>query len=125
MVRNIRLRRIRPFFTGLVILIICLQTGVYGYRPARTIPQDASAARVSHLLEVSGYKFKELKPTVWKIDFTGKSLASFEVRLATSDDLLVSFVIVAKRQEMQISSDLMKKLLKFNHDLDRVKVGFD
>src|SRR5438105_969326 len=103
--------QIRLFFAGLIILMMCLQSGVYGYRPTPAVnPQDASAARVGHLLEVSGYKYKELKSTVWKIDFTGKSLTSFEVRLATSDDLLVSFVIVAKKQEIQMSSDLMKKL---------------
>ena len=90
-------------------------------------PQDASAARVGHLLEESGYTFKKSPKSdkVWTIDFNGKSLKSFKVILATQDDLLVTFVVVASKKDMQMSSEFMIKLLKFNHTLDRVKIGID
>jgi hypothetical protein len=86
---------------------------------------EASSARVTQLLQGSGYNFKSVTPTVWSIDFTGKSLTKFKVILATQDDLLVVFVTVAQKKNIPLSTDFMLKLLKFDHSLDRVKVGLD
>ena len=107
---------------------LCLfsQLGAYA-RPSfgKVIPQDSTTARVGHLLEISNYKFQKKADTVWSIDFSGKSLSSFKVILATQDDLLVTFVIIAHKKEIQMTPELMSKLLRFNHSLDRVKVGID
>jgi hypothetical protein len=85
----------------------------------------ASSTRVTQLLSASGYNFKQVTATVWSIDFTGKALSKFKVILATQDDLLVVFVTVAEKKSIPLSADFMMKLLRFDHSLDRVKVGID
>jgi Putative bacterial sensory transduction regulator len=81
--------------------------------------------KVGHLLADSGYNFVKKTDSVWTVDKQGKSLKSFKVIIATENDLMVTFVIVAKKNQIQDSDALFRKLLRFNHDFDRVKIGFD
>ena len=122
---NLLLRRGITF-----VITVMLLSNLPAVANARAIfkngnPQNASTARVVQLLEDSGYKYTKKSATVWTIDFTGKTLKSFKVILATQDDLLVTFVVVARKKDIQISSEFMMKLLNFNHQLDRVKIGID
>jgi hypothetical protein len=118
----------RLLFVIAIVFLAGLQPAIYA-QPigSTTFGQDASAARVGHLLEVSGYNFKQSPKSdkVWVVDFKGKSLASFKVVLATQDDLLVTFVTVTEKKRLPTSSEFLAKLLKFNHSLDRVKIGID
>jgi Putative bacterial sensory transduction regulator len=81
--------------------------------------------KVGHLLADSGYNFVKKTDTVWYVEKQGKALKDFKVIIATENDLMVTFVIVAKKSQLQDTDTLFRKLLRFNHDLDRVKIGFD
>ena len=80
---------------------------------------------MTQLLESSGYNFKVVNATVWSINFTGKKLPTFKVILATQDDLVVVFVTIAEKKNLPMTADFLYRLLRFDHSLDRVKVGID
>lgn len=95
-------------------------------KAAQMSATDVSTVRVNTLLGQSGYTFVQIPgKSVWTIDFTGKSLPKFKVILAAQDDLLVVFVTIAQKKNIPLSPDFMMKMLRFDHSLDRVKVGID
>jgi len=78
------------------------------------------------LLTASGQTFITHKSNVWSIVFDKDSLKNFKVIISTdSKDLVVIFVIVAQKAQMNLSPEFMQALLRANHDFDYVKVGFD
>ena len=99
-----------------IALLICAQF---------SLAQETNSAKITRLLKQNSYDYIAKADSVWTVNFTGKSLKSFKIVMASQDDLLVTFVIVAHKKDFDLSSDFMQKLLRFNHDLDRVKVGID
>ena len=87
--------------------------------------QDAAAAKVDSLIAQSGYKFTKIKDNVWTIDYTGKSLPKFKVIVTTGPDLVVMFVTLIPRDNFQLTSEAMYRILRVNHRLDRIKSGID
>jgi hypothetical protein len=86
------------------------------------------AAKMVSLMQANNYNFVTTKsPTVWVIHFTGAHLKDTKVVLAldTSNNQMVIFVTVVEKRRMPVTTDFMHNLLKQNHALDRVKVGFD
>ncbi len=81
------------------------------------------------LLNSTGYPYITTKsPTVWVMHFTGTHLKDIKVVMAIGGDVdsdLIVFVTVAEKRQMPVNVDFRYKLLKFNHSLDQVKVGFD
>jgi hypothetical protein len=82
-------------------------------------------AKVDQLMKASGYDFSRKNDSVWAADFEGKSLKSFRLVVAVQDDVLVSFVTIAEKARMPVNTAFMRKLLRYNSTLDRVKIGFD
>ena len=62
---------------------------------------------------------------MWAADFQGKNLKNFRLIVAIQDDVLVTFVTVAEKAKMPVNTAFMRKLLRYNSTLDRVKIGFD
>jgi Putative bacterial sensory transduction regulator len=85
----------------------------------------SGAAKVSQLMKASGYDFSQKTDSVWAADFTGKNLKNFRLIVAIQDDVLVSFVTIAEKAKMPVNVAFMRKLLRYNSTLDRVKIGFD
>jgi hypothetical protein len=107
-----------------VILLASMPMPTDATQQASVATQNSSA-KIGQLLTASGYTFKQANDTVWSIDFTGKSLEKFKVILATNEDLVVIFAIVAQKRNIPLTTDLMSRMLRFDHDLDCVKVGLD
>jgi len=59
------------------------------------------------------------------MDGKGKSLLTFSILFASGDGFLVTGVVVAPKDKMNVTSEMMFKLMKLNHSLDYVKIGFD
>ena len=106
----------RSILTSFIFLAVCSQF---------TLGQESATAKVNRLLQENNYKFVVKKAGVWTVVFNGKDLKSFTVVLASSDDLLVTFVTVAQKKDMELTPNFIQTLLKFNDSLDRVKVGID
>ncbi|MGA2181513.1 MAG: hypothetical protein ABSH47_00660 [Bryobacteraceae bacterium] len=85
----------------------------------------AGASKVGQLMKASGYDFTQKTASVWAADFQGKNLKNFRLIVAIQDDVLVTFVTIAEKGKMPVNTAFMRKLLRYNSTLDRVKIGFD
>jgi len=85
----------------------------------------AQSMGMDAMLKQTGYAYNTHNPTTWLIDLTRKNLGKVRVILSTGSDILVTFVIVAKKAQIQKTPQLMDRLLTANHDYDYTKVGLD
>ena len=85
-----------------------------------------SAAKIVNLMQADSYNFQSTKsPTVWMIRFAGDHLKDIKVVVTVKDSTMVCFVTLVENQRMPVTTDFMRTLLEQNHELDRVKVGYD
>jgi hypothetical protein len=93
---------------------------------ATSLSTDDSAAKVVSLMRADSYSYLSTKsPTVWMIPFTGDHLKDIKVVVTVRDSTMVVFVTVVNSQHLPVTTDFMRTLLEQNHELDRVKVGYD
>ena len=91
-----------------------------------TSTTDDSAQKIVNLMQADSYHFQNTKsPTVWMIRFAGDHLKDIKVVVTVKDSTMVVFVTVADNQHLPVTTDFMRTLLVQNHELDRVKVGYD
>jgi hypothetical protein len=91
-----------------------------------TLTTNDSAAKIVNLMQADSYNFQTTKsPTVWLIRFAGDHLKDIKVVVTVKDSTMVVFVTVVENQRMPVTTDFMRALLEQNHELDRVKVGYD
>jgi len=118
------MRRLRT--TTLVVLLTVLVSTVWSPSPIRAMqPAGEVATKVAQLLDQSGYTYTRRNDTAWSINRRGNSLSEFKVIIGVGDDLMVTFVTVAKKAQMNRSQDLLLTLLRQDHEYDYVKVGLD
>ena len=119
--------RVRLLLAGLLVFALLSATPGGITRIAAQQAATAGATKVNELLTQSGYDVTRPSENVWLIPFKGDSLKDFKVILSTSGDgnLLVVFVVIAEKKEIKASADLWLRMLRFNDELDRVKVGID
>ncbi|HEX3891538.1 MAG TPA: hypothetical protein VHW46_03110 [Terracidiphilus sp.] len=108
---------------------LCLVLPVFllpnGARAAGLSTTD-SAAKVVTLMQADSYNFLNTKsPTVWMIPFAGDHLKDIRVVVTVKDSTMVVFATIVENQHMPVTIDFMRTLLEQNHELDRVKVGYD
>ena len=92
---------------------------------AASQPAFAQSVGMDAMLKQTGYTYTTHNATTWSIDLNRKNLGKLKVILSTGSDILVTFVIVAKKAKIQKTPQLMEKLLNANHDYDYTKIGFD
>ena len=85
----------------------------------------AQSMGMDAMLKQTGYDYTTHNPTTWSIDLTRKNFGKMRVILSTGSDLLVTFVIIAKKAKIQKTPQLMDALLTANHDYDYTKIGLD
>lgn len=90
---------------------------------AKSDPQ--TVAKLVQILERSGYTYKKAADNVWLVNFKGDSLADINVIVTSAEGLIVMGVVVAEKSAMRVTPEMMRKLLKLTHEIDRVKIGFD
>jgi RAB protein geranylgeranyltransferase component A len=86
-------------------------------------PQVVS--KLAQILEHSGYTYRKAADNVWVVTFKGKSKADIQVFVTSAENLIVMGTVVATKASMKVTPELMFKLLRIVHDIDRVKIGFD
>lgn len=118
---------LRLLLAGVLVFALFSATpgGITGIAAQQAVATGAT--KVNELLTQSGYEIKRASENVWLIPFKGESLKEFTVILSTSGDgnLLVVFVVVAEKKNIKGTADLWLRMLRFNDELDRVKVGVD
>src|SRR5436853_1759856 len=100
-----------------------LQTDARRLAQAKSDPQ--TIAKLAQILERSGYTYKKAADNVWVANFKGDSLTDIHVIVTSAEGLIVMGVVVAEKSTMQVTPEMMRKLLKLTHEIDRVKIGFD
>jgi hypothetical protein len=85
----------------------------------------AQSTGMDAMLKQTGYAYNTHNPTTWSIDLTRKNVGKVRVILSTGSDILVTFVILAKKAQIQKTPQLMDKMLTANHDYDYTKIGLD
>ncbi|HEV2955791.1 MAG TPA: YbjN domain-containing protein [Xanthobacteraceae bacterium] len=86
---------------------------------------SAQAMGMDAMLKQTGYGYTTHNATTWSIDLNRKHLGKVKVILSTGSDILVTFVIVAKKAAIQKTPQMMDALLTANHDYDYTKIGLD
>ncbi len=111
------------------LLVMTIASGVLPDAQARPLRQSKADARVvaklAQILERSGYTYRKAADNVWVVNFKGKSLSDINVFVTSAEDLVVMGAVVAAKKSMRVTAEMMFKLLRLVHDIDRVKIGFD
>ena len=110
--------------------LILLSVAVFGAAiPLQSQTTSDKADKLVRLLKEDSYDYKTTtSPTVFVIHLVGDHMKDIKVVLAIGDDTdsdLVIFVTVTPKATMPATADFRYTLLKFNHEYDQVKVGFD
>lgn len=74
-------------------------------------------------LERSGYNYNKVSEGLWELPFTGQNLKNFNVRILVTEDLVVVFVKLADRRDLQMGSAELLKLMELNDQFDTVKLA--
>lgn len=118
-------RKVMVWAVMITALVANLPTAAAA-RPRPQVKSDPQVvARMAQILERSGYTYKKAADNVWVVTFKGKSLAEANVLVTSVENLIVMGVVVAEKKSMRVTPEMMFKLLRMVHDIDRVKIGFD
>lgn len=113
----------------MVMMMAALMASAVLRADARMLAQSKSdpqtVAKLAGILERSGYAYKKAADNIWVVNFKGNSLADVNVIVTSAEGLVVMAVVVAQKSTMKVTPEMMYKLLKLTHDIDRVKIGFD
>jgi hypothetical protein len=82
-------------------------------------------AKLGQILEKSGYPYRKATENVWVINFKGRTSGDINVLVTSAENLIVIGAVVAEKSTMKVTPEMMFKLLRLVHDIDRVKIGFD
>lgn len=114
--------RTKVFLCAVLISVAVFALSVESYAQSTTA---ASSAKVTKLLDDTGYTFTRKTDNVWYAVINRKTLKNFKLIVTTQDDLMVAFVTVAPKARIKKTPEFIETLLKFNNSLDFVKVGLD
>jgi hypothetical protein len=92
---------------------------------ARPLANNQNAAKVEQILKQANLNYKRASDNVWIVKTKGNALPEFDMLIAENQGVLVIGVVMLNKKNLKLSTDLLFKLLKFNHLKDYVKVGID
>lgn len=119
----------RVRFRHLAASLLLVIAALFAAAPLHAQTASDKADKLVRLLKEDGYDYKTTSSaTVFVIHFTGDHLKDIKVVMAIADDEdsdLIVFVTVTPKATMPTTADFRYNLLKFNHEYDQVKVGFD
>ena len=82
---------------------------------------DKWIAPIASLLEKSGYNYTKVDNGVWEVQFKGKNLDRFVVRVVVADDLVLTMARLAEPNALRQTDKLFQKLVELNDKMDSVK----
>lgn len=120
----------KSFCKAIVLgLMAMLVVSVMPATPAKPLPQTKTdpqvVSKLAQILERSGYTYRKAADNVWVVSFKGNSKTDIQVFVTSAENLIVMGAVVATKASMKVTPEMMFKLLRIVHDIDRVKIGFD
>jgi hypothetical protein len=117
--------------TNLVLKVVILamifsiqSLGVFAVTPWQSTTAQSSA-KVEQWLKQSGLNYTKASDSVWLVKSKGNVLKDFNTLIATNEGVVVIGVVMANKKDLVMSQDSLFKILKINHDIDFIKIGFD
>ncbi|HKV38927.1 MAG TPA: YbjN domain-containing protein [Blastocatellia bacterium] len=113
----------RKLGTLITLVVMAAATSATATAAGRPASQTAkySNATVAALLEKAGYDYSKIGDGIWEIQFKGKNVAQFPVRVVLSQDIILVMAKLADRKDVALSAPLFQKLLELNDSMDTVK----
>jgi hypothetical protein len=109
---------------GRPLLVAAIAALAINVIPLRAAPQqkNMTAAELVALLDKAGYTgYTKVDDGVWEIQFKGKNLPEFAVRVALSEDIVLIMARLADRKKLVRADQLFQKLLELNDKMDTIK----
>jgi hypothetical protein len=101
----------------MLVAAVCVGSGSHPAR-AQSVGMDA-------MLKQTVYAYTTHNDTTWSIDLDRKNIGKMRVILSSGSDILVTFVIMAKKAGIQKTPQLLDALATANNDYDYAKIGLD
>ncbi|MBK9314230.1 MAG: YbjN domain-containing protein [Acidobacteria bacterium] len=117
------MKRIFPLVGALLLVIIADIVTPAQTAPASEQQNKTNRSRVLQLLEDSGHNYSKSSDDVWAVPYTGNNLKEFNVVAVLEQNLVVLVVIVANKEEVKFTPEMMTRVLRLNEEFDRVKIG--
>ena len=116
--------RISRCLIGLLVAAsICLGSPALRAQPDPATA--ANAAKLGQLLKETGLSYTKHSDTTWSVDLQRKNIGKVRVITSTGSDVIVTFVILAKKAAIQKTLRLLDTLASANHEYDYAKIGLD
>lgn len=87
--------------------------------------QAQATAKIDQLLKDAGYDAQRKRDDIWVINRKGKNIGDFGVIVSAQAGYVLVGVLVARKAELRMTSELSLKLLRLADLIDFVKVGLD
>src|SRR5437763_922923 len=78
-----------------------------------------TVARLGGIVERSGYTYKKAADNVWVVHFTGQAAGDVNVLVTSAEGIVIMGVVVAQKDTMRVTPEMMHRLLKLTHEIDR------
>jgi len=88
-------------------------------------PALAQSVGMDAMLKQTGYAYTTHNAATWSVELSPKNIGKTRVILSSGSDILVTFIILAKKAAIQKAPQLMEALLHANNDYDYTKIGLD
>ncbi|QQS45653.1 MAG: YbjN domain-containing protein [Acidobacteriota bacterium] len=116
------MRNIAPVGSLFFILMIAT-VGQAQTPPAGDQANKANRSKVLQLLEDTGHNYSKSSDDVWVVPYTGNNLKEFNVVTVLEQNLVVLVVILAEKDGVKYTPEMMTRVLRLNEEFDRVKIG--
>ena len=115
--------RTLTLYAALRWLVVCC--AILAFPPMQARAAETDAAKVERLLKATGIAYNKHTENTWSVDLTRKNIGKVRVIATTTNHIVVTFIIVAKKDNINKTPQLMEALLRANHDYDYEKGGLD
>ncbi len=114
--------QLRIFVLAVVLLASCVCL-----KPPIAHAAESAVERTQRVLSKTGFTYTKHGASTWTTEFDKKNLGKFRVIVSVRDydAPLVTFVIVAKKANVNKTAELMDKLALANYEYDYAKIGLD
>ena len=109
---------------GLLLLAAAMTAATLPRSRVLAAPQQktVTAADLTSLLDKAGYNnYTRVDDGVWEIQFKGKNIPEFAVRVALSEDVVLIMSKLADKKRLVHPEQLFQKLLELNDKMDTIK----
>jgi hypothetical protein len=114
--RRIVLKKIRSSISALLLIFVFTSQANFAQSG-----KSSTVNKIPGLIEKSGFPYSKLKDGVWQIDFQGKNLKEFQMKITLLGDQLIMFVDLGNRSDLELNNGLAVKLLELNDAMDTIK----